>query len=198
MDVRIRSQLRLQVRPVGRVEGWRYRKEQRRHQRVAVFIEDPDRSDAGQRCDELFQPFAQLGFVQLDGPVGATARDLLDTVEGDADRLEDPQRLFRGDVERPLNALIGKLEGGVVRPPPDVAEQQHGQRHARDEHPFESSKRGVPALSHAESSRQPLKADGESNISYAPWRKDGRRRRKWPGRRQWARGPLVNRTLVVS
>jgi hypothetical protein len=31
-------------------------------------------------------------------------------------------------------------------------------------------------------SRQPLKADRESNISYAPWRKDGRRRRKWPGR----------------
>src|SRR5438270_358255 len=86
---RLPTQLRVQVRPAGRVEGRRYREEQRRHQRVTVFIEDPDRSDAGQRCDELFQPLAQLGFVQLDGSVGAAAHYLLDAVEGDADRLEN-------------------------------------------------------------------------------------------------------------
>ncbi len=174
MDVRIRRQLRFQMSAVGRVEGGRNRKEHRRYHRVHVLIQDPDRTDVGQRGNELLEPLAQLGCVQLDGLVGAAAGDLLDAVEGDADRLEHPQRLFRGDVARALDALVGEREGRVVVGPGRVAEQQQWQRHAGDQHQLETSKRGVPALSHAESSHQPPERSVGSNTSYRRLRKDGR------------------------
>ncbi|HEV7409155.1 MAG TPA: hypothetical protein VGO01_11790 [Bradyrhizobium sp.] len=159
MNVRIRRQLRFQICTLGRVEGgWNW-KEHRRYLRVQVLIQDPDRGDVGQGGNELLEPFAELGGVDLDGLVGAASRNLFDAVEGDADRLEHPQRLFRGDVAGALDALVGKRECGVVVDPGRGAEQQERQRHARDEHQFKTSKRGVPALSHAESSHQPRKAE---------------------------------------
>jgi hypothetical protein len=165
VNVGIRRELRLQISALGRVDGgWNW-KEQRRDQRIQLGIQDPDRPDVGQGGDELLQPLAQLGFVDLDGLVGAAARDLLDAVEGDADRLEHPQRLLRSDIERALDPLIRKREGGAVVHPGGVAEQQQGESNARHQHQPQTSKCGVPALSHAESSHLPSDRSGEWNIS---------------------------------
>jgi hypothetical protein len=53
VNARIRRQLRLQIGALGRVDGGRNRKEQRRYQRIELGIQDPDRTDIRQGGNEL-------------------------------------------------------------------------------------------------------------------------------------------------
>ena len=72
--------------------------------------------------------------LSVDGLFGASARDLLDAVEGHVDGTEHPQRLLGAEIQRLLDPLVGALEGGVVVHPRHIAKQQQGKRDARREH----------------------------------------------------------------
>ena len=124
VKARIVCQLALQPGPFGCIGGGRQRKEQRGDDRVSFRVQDPDRSDIGKRADELLEALAQFGRVGAQRPLGASARDLLDAVEGHGDRAEHPQRVFGGKIQRLPDLVIGALEGGAVIGPRRIAKQQ--------------------------------------------------------------------------
>jgi hypothetical protein len=126
------------------------RKEHRGYDRVSVHVQDPDRSDIGERADELLETLAQFGCVGTQRPLGSSARDLLDAVEGHGDRTEHPQRVFGGKIQRLPDLVIGALECGAVVRPRRIAKQQQRKYHARRQHHPQASKRGGTARSHAE------------------------------------------------
>ncbi|GCC47502.1 hypothetical protein chiPu_0031734 [Chiloscyllium punctatum] len=76
-------------------------------QGMAAGIEHPDRFHLGKRIGDLAQPLVQALLARGDVGVAHPADDLGDLAQAAVDGLEHLERVFMGDVEGPLDFLVG-------------------------------------------------------------------------------------------
>ncbi len=110
-------------------------------ERPAVGIEYPERFHLGKRLGDPAQPVVQVLLLRDDLGIAHAADDLGDLGQAAVDGLEHLERVLMGDVERPLDLLVGGL---AVRDPGHrrcEAEQRQRKGQRGGHHPLQQFQR---------------------------------------------------------
>src|SRR6185503_10154595 len=119
-----------------------------RRQRPSIAIADQDGLKLRHRIDDLLQPQMQTLLVRGDLIVGHVADDLLDLSDRPFTSLENLERMFVQNIERPVDPVVGHLVLVPVADPGGEYEEHRRQHQRGDHHQLENADSRLPGCAH--------------------------------------------------